>query len=298
MARSFQQARKKKKRKLNNRQAVAAVNSNDPPQAAAAAREPKVAKKDKDDSSSSKNRAVIISSQDAADRIRQASSQRPLLVITSDASGDGACSGLAAVLRCIYAGGDAVLPVLGRLPWDDSVPAEIAAASLGLDAAVTLLQTQQMPLTCDVLLVSDCNAVLSFYTGNGKSSNFADSETWIASMRSVLDSSSNDAQHQRRVMMTRVRSNHTKYSGYFDHEAADLLSAMARDPEAAAVNHDVVQNVPPFHDDKDIQWLAESSLHKKQWPLYQKCKKGGGSSGPRKKRCKARIHRELHIQVP
>ena len=228
----------------------------------------------------------VITSAEAATKIRAATSnEKKLVVVTGDSSGNGRCSGLAAFVRTISGNGDddTLRVAIGSLQYDESSVAEIAAVALGARAAMREVGENDVS---DVLFLCDCiSSVVSFYQPNKKSSirSVVGADEWVQNMNDLLDACSTSS-----VCLAWVRSTHSKYSGFFDHEAADLVSAAARSEQFRNEYRDELSSseLAPALTDSDLQWL-ESSAEKK--------KKSGGS-GKRKDKCRSRL-KEIFPQV-
>ena len=224
--------------------------------------------------------ATCIGSRRAAELIRDRS--KPLIVLTVDASGGGNCSGIAAILRKISPdrASDNAKVVLGRLPWDESSAAESGAIASGLEALLEETNLEEYRL----LVLSDCHSALDLFCPEKRSSlrdGLVDAPKWIDALARVCRRVGDG------VVLSKIRSVHTNTSGFFDHEAADMLSAKARDPETLETHSaGWIEGVPPL-DRTSIEWLKTSDEPRK--------KKTGGS-GPRKKRCEVRIRNELKLE--
>ncbi|KAL3901025.1 MAG: hypothetical protein SGARI_006135 [Bacillariaceae sp.] len=202
---------------------------------------------------------VKISSRAAAEKLRQASQEpgchdsNPLLVITSACSGDGNSSGLASCLRLLDSSADKnqVRVVVDHLPWDETSLAEIAAAALGFRSAEVLFKER----TCDVLLITSGLRVHDFFLRpKGKLDQYADAETWLSSLQLLWD-------FTEHVFLAKVRSAHSKDSGFFDYEAISLFAGVARNP--ADMIHHSLEESPPLTE-ADLKWLETSEDKKSE----------------------------------
>lgn len=231
----------------------------------------------------SHNIPTRISSRQAAEIIENRSA--PLIVLVSDASGGGDCSGIAAILRRTSPGSSASSDhariVLGRFPWDESSASESGAVALGLKV---LLEEEDLDEYA-VLVISDCETALDFYDLASEyklRDELVDGPGWVNAMEYVC------LRAKRGVFLAKVKSAHGKESGFFDHEAADLLSVKARDPGVHEKHRSEWRGGVPPLDRASLVWLQESES-----AASQRKKKGG--SGPRKQRCEIRIRGDLKI---
>jgi hypothetical protein len=221
-----------------------------------------------------------ISSFQAAECIRNRS--KPLIIVTTDASCGINTTGIVAVLRKINPGClfDDVRVVLGHFPWDESCPGECGAVALGLEALLEETDLENF----STIIVSDCLPVFAFYDLVGKSKlrdTLLDAPKWVNTFQRFCQRVQHD------VFLAKVKSNHTEISGFFDHEAADLLAAYARDPEAVQRNPGRWCSRVPALDPTSIEWLRNSGNYVP--------KKKKGDQKLRKERCSRRMREDLKL---
>lgn len=228
-----------------------------------------------------------ISSKSAADLIererdwRNVRDEPPLLIITTDASA-GKTSGAASILRQVGRHSDRAKACVQFFPWAESGPAEVAAVALACRTAV-----EDGVSGHRVLILVDCLTAIDFYDPQGKDGKYehvlADAADFKLSMSRLVGISSS-------VKMAHIKSNHTKRSGFFDHEAADLLADAARKSEAyvKSFHHEWVDGVRRL-DPRGVDWLRDTEN-----------KHGSASRGSEKSRksaCRKQIRKELGIKL-
>jgi hypothetical protein len=136
--------------------------------------------------------------------------------------------------------------------------------------------------TFEVLIISDCEGALDYYDIS-KKSKLRDTldVDWMTPYQRILETAS-------KVMMAKVRSTHCQLSGFFDHEAADLISAkLGRQIQQRRIYE---WKTAPGLREADLQWLAESEEPRGKAP------KPGGS-GKRKGVLSERIKQELGLEI-
>jgi hypothetical protein len=172
--------------------------------------------------------SIRIASSDAAQYIQSAYDKReePVLLITSDASrGANRFTGLASILRFIPASSssstrDTVCVCTRRIQSPQSydiVSSELAAILLGLKVAKTTFH----PIP-NLLLLTDCEGALSQLESMFQQDSTLVYDTTLGWKESMSGTSS------CQIHVAKVRSAHSREGGFFDHEAADILSSKTR----------------------------------------------------------------------
>jgi hypothetical protein len=265
-----------------------------------------------------------ISSLDAASLIENAyksglpeKETKSLLLITSDASrGANKLSGLSSILREIKfteetqaktddAHSDRMTIATRRMHTQnarDISKSEVAAAALG-----------------QVLFLTDSCSVMNFFCGSddGSSNNHIPASLLknphYKAMQILLKDAT-DNSNKIRISMAKVKSNKAETDGFFDHEATDILSSIARnkcnknigeiyfEDESSSSRHEMVEEpstrriVVPSLRCQDLEFLAlseskidQKNVNKKPQVILKR------ERGARLDRCKSRMKDELGI---
>ena len=279
-----------------------------------------------------------ISSLDAASLIENAyksglseKETKSLLLITSDASrGANKLSGLSSILREIKfteetqaktddAHSDRMTIATRRMHTQnarDISKSEVAAAALGVKTALKHIPIENRR---QVLFLTDSCSVMNFFCGSddGSSNNHIPASLLknphYKAMQILLKDAT-DNSNKIRISMAKVKSNKAETDGFFDHEATDILSSIARnkcnknigeiyfEDESSSSRHEMVEEpstrriVVPSLRCQDLEFLAlseskidQKNVNKKPQVILKR------ERGARLDRCKSRMKDELGI---
>lgn len=256
---------------------------------------------------------------EAAAMIRNAYDEEKIItLITSDASrGSKKLSGLACVIRQIGKEKDRITIATRRIQSFNAkniVQSEVGALDFGIsimmaiegDENLSFKDTKSLP-EGDIILITDSNSVIDHFSIAG--------DKWIDSKQKILllDSSN------RRIYLTKVKSNKSELDGFFDHDLADILCSLARnipnkemihfysdcDAHTSSLSADgkyyyTYTVDAPHLQQNDLDWLSSSEdpLDDKQSNRIYKQVILKRERGLRLERCKMRAQQELGLNIP
>jgi hypothetical protein len=260
-----------------------------------------------------------------------------LLLITSDASrGAKRFTGITSILREIQYRGeeisrrhsesDRVTIATRRMHSQDArdvSKSEVAAVALGIRAAMNHIPAENRR---QIIFLTDSTSVLDYYCVHTRSggkqhiSSTLMNDPHFKAMRSLLqdakENASDDEARQTLVFMAKVKSNKMETDGFFDHDAADIISSLVKSISNKEIEkiyvesanaeqndnnsaHDLADNplahvfVAPSLRLQDLEYLSESELKSVQVKKPQVVLKR--ERGVRLARCRHRMMDEFGV---
>lgn len=265
----------------------------------------------------------------------KADQQSSLLLITSDASrGAKRLTGMTSILREIqckeddtarrqFSEYDRVTVATRRTQSKnarDVSKSEVAAVALGIRAAINHIAAENRR---NVLFLTDSTSVLDYYCVEGKHHISATlmNDRHFKAMKNFVEETTNNydadgKQCPTLVFMAKVKSNKMETDGFFDHDAADIISSLVKnisnkDIEKIYLETDYAQDysdhtttsaadsntvhvvAAPSLRSQDLGYLSESEVKHAQVSKPQVIVKR--ERGKRLARCKQRMFDELRV---
>mmetsp|Transcript_18559 Transcript_18559/g.21357 ORF Transcript_18559/g.21357 Transcript_18559/m.21357 type:complete len:314 (+) Transcript_18559:51-992(+) len=193
-------------------------------------------------------------------------SKNPLLIISTDGSTSKKPpgSGTAAILRLVGGndGVDRVKAVYRRRSAFD----QFHEMNAVLNACEAVVQDEELcKKKCMIMILTDCEVVIDFFNPEKpykyRKVNESKLEKYKLAMARLVDSAAY-------VRLAKVRSIPSKTIGFFDHQAAHLLSGAARKRKKVTKYAHSWTDVPPLNP-HDLHWLKLSDKGKhRDWKSF------------------------------